>query len=277
MFAPGKETDAYLSKGPLLTDRLSARGIKLYADGALGSRGALLKEDYSDEPGNKGLSILSDSVYQVYAEASLEYGFQLNTHCIGDSANARILKLYASSLKKINDLRWRIEHAQVISQEDRHYFADFGIIPSVQPVHATSDAPWAGARLGADRLNEAYAYKSLLKQLGLLALGTDFPVERIYPIENFYAAVFRKNRFGEPVEGFQPEEAISREEALRGLTIWAALASFEEDRKGSLETGKRADFVILDRDIMLVDENDVLQTKVVDTYVAGEKVTGKNN
>jgi len=273
MFSTGKETLEYLKNGPLITDKLTARSVKLYADGALGSRGALLKEPYNDDPDNTGISLLSDSIYTIYSKACLEYGFQLNTHCIGDSANSRVLKLYAESLKEMNDLRWRIEHAQILSEEDRHYFRDYGIIASVQPVHATSDAPWAGKRLGEQRLQDAYSYKSLLNQLGILALGTDFPVERISPVENFYAAVFRKNRFGEPVDGFLPDEALSREEALRGLTIWAALSSFEEDRKGSLEVGKQADFIILDRDLMKAREEDILNTQVINTFISGEQVT----
>jgi len=273
MFSTGKETLEYLKNGPLITDKLTARSVKLYADGALGSRGALLKEPYNDDPDNTGISLLSDSIYTIYSKACLEYGFQLNTHCIGDSANSRLLKLYAESLKEMNDLRWRIEHAQILSEEDRHYFRDYGIIASVQPVHATSDAPWAGKRLGEQRLQDAYSYKSLLNQLGILALGTDFPVERISPVENFYAAVFRKNRFGEPVDGFLPDEALSREEALRGLTIWAALSSFEEDRKGSLEVGKQADFIILDRDLMKAREEDILNTQVINTFISGEQVT----
>ena len=273
MFSPDEKTLKYIKNGPLITDNLTARSIKLYADGALGSRGALLKEPYRDDPKNRGLNLLADSTYDTYSKACLEYGFQLNTHCIGDSANSRILQLYANSLQEMNDLRWRIEHAQVVSKEDLHFFKEYGIIPSVQPVHATSDAPWAAERLGNERIQEAYSYSSLLNQLGILALGTDFPVERISPIENFYAAVFRKNRFGEPVEGFLPEEALSREEALRGMTIWAALASFEEERKGSLEVGKRADFIIIDRDIMKVSEENVVKAEIIDTYISGEKVS----
>jgi len=273
MFQPGESTLEFLKKGPILTDKLSARSVKLYADGALGSRGALLKEPYSDDTGNMGLLLLNDSIYSVYSKACLDYGFQLNTHCIGDSANSHVLKLYAESLEEMNDLRWRVEHAQVVSEEDREYFKNYGIIPSVQPVHATSDAPWAGKRLGNERLKNAYSYKSLMNQLGILALGTDFPVERISPIENFYAAVFRKNRFGEPVNGFLPSEALSRQEALRGLTIWAAIASFEENRKGSLEVGKQADFIILNRDIMKSSEEDLLKAEIIDTYVSGKRVT----
>ncbi|MCA1763382.1 MAG: amidohydrolase family protein, partial [Flavobacteriales bacterium] len=166
----------------------------------------------------------------------------------------------------------RIEHAQIVSHDDRLMFGDYGIIPSVQPVHATSDGPWAEDRLGAERMENAYAYRTLKKELGLLALGTDFPVERISPIENYYAAVFRKNRFGEPEEGFRPEESLTRQEALRGITIWAALASFEDDKKGSLEVGKQADFVVLDRNLIKAPEEDILKTRVLATYIHGEEV-----
>jgi len=273
MIRPGEKTLDFIKNGPLITEKLSARSVKLYADGALGSRGALLKMPYSDDPDNYGLSLLKDSIYDIYSEACLDFGYQLNTHCIGDSANKRVLQLYAESLEGINDLRWRIEHAQIVSDEVRHYFKEYAIIPSVQPVHATSDGPWAEQRLGKERMLDAYAYKSLLSQLGILALGTDFPVERISPIENFYSAVFRKNRFGKPVNGFLPSEALSRQEALRGLTIWAALASFEEDRKGSLEVGKQADFIILDRDIMKISEEDLLKAEIIDTYISGKSVT----
>ena len=272
MVQPGEGSLDFISKGPMITDRLTARSIKLYADGALGSRGALLKEPYSDDPGNYGLRLLSDSTYQTYAQAAYENGFQVCTHCIGDSANAFVLELYARTLGDINDLRWRIEHAQVVSPTDLHYFADFGIIPSVQPIHAMSDMAWAGDRLGTSRIDDAYAYKSLKKELGVIALGTDFPVEGISPIANFHAAVFRRNTAGEPQGGYHINQALTRADAMRGLTIWAALANFEEERKGSLEPGKVADFILMDRDILKVSEADVLRARVLGTWIAGEQV-----
>lgn len=272
MVEPGEESLEFIAAGPMVTDRLTARSVKLYADGALGSRGAYLKEPYADDPGNRGLRLLDDSTYHVYAEAALENGFQLCTHCIGDSANAFVLDLYARSLGGINDLRWRIEHAQVVSPQDRHYFADFGIIPSVQPIHATSDMAWAETRLGPVRIQDAYAFKSLKEELGIIAIGTDFPVEGMSPVHNFYAAVFRKNAQGQPDGGFQIDQALTREDALRAMTIWAALANFEEDRKGSLEVGKDADFILLDRDLLKVPEKDVLGTRVLGTWIKGERV-----
>lgn len=270
MLQPGDNTVEFMSNGHLITDRLTVRGLKLYGDGALGSRGALLKESYSDAPHQHGIRILDTATYNTYAEACLKYDYQLCTHCIGDSANASVLEFYAKSLGEMNDRRWRIEHAQIVSESDRHFFKDFAIIPSVQPVHATSDGDWAEERLGAHRMPDAYAYNSLKNELGIVALGTDFPVERISPIENFYAAVFRKNRHGEPAEGFEMEEALSREDALRGLTIWAALASFEEAQKGSIALGKNADFVLLDRDLLKSPESEILKTKVIATIVAGD-------
>lgn len=272
MFSPDSATLEQMERGPVLTDRLTARSVKLYSDGALGSRGALLKEPYADDPENYGIQLLTDSVFNLFANACLENDFQLNTHCIGDSANAHVLKLYKSVLERMNDRRWRIEHAQIVSHDDRLMFGDYGIIPSVQPVHATSDGPWAEERLGPERMDHAYAFRTLKKELGIIALGTDFPVERISPIENYYAAVFRKNRFGEPEEGFRPEEALTRQEAIRGITIWAALASFEEDKKGSLKVGKQADFVVLDRNLIKAPEEDILKTKVLATFIHGEEM-----
>lgn len=272
MLQPGEGTISFMENGPLLTPKLSARALKLYGDGALGSRGALLKQPYSDSHDLLGIQILDTALYHQYADACNEYGFQLCTHCIGDSSNAEVLQLYAKSLGGMTDKRWRIEHAQVVSESDRHYFKDFAIIPSVQPTHATSDGDWAGDRLGESRMEGAYAYNSLKNELGIVALGTDFPVERIFPIETFYAAVFRKDRFGIPTEGFRMEEALTREDALRGMTIWAALASFEEAEKGSIEIGKRADFVLLDYDLLKAAESDILKTKVVKTILNGEEV-----
>ena len=271
MLEPGDGAIEFMQKGPFITDQLSARSFKLYADGSLGSRGALLKEPYSDQPETYGVYLLNDSILNMYADACYKNGFQLCTHCIGDSANAVILEKYASTLGGVTDLRWRIEHAQVVSETDRHYYSDYAIIPSMQPVAAISDMNWATERLGEERIKEAYSLKSLKNQLGFLALGTDFPVDQLSPIGNFYSAVFRKNKNGEPKDGYQIDEALSREDALRGITIWAALASFEEGRKGTLEAGKRADFVILDTDLINARESDIAKAKVLATYVAGQK------
>lgn len=265
-----------MRKGPLLSERLTVRSVKAYADGALGSRGALLKAPYSDDPGNVGLLLTPVEELDRWAEACLDYGFQLNVHCIGDSANAFVLKRFAHHLKEMNDLRWRIEHAQVVSPGDRHYFRDYGIIPSVQPVHATSDGPWAAERLGAERVNHAYAYESLRQSLGILALGTDFPVEEIDPLNTFYAAVFRKSPATPDNPAFQPEEALSPEHALRGMTIWAALASFEEENKGSLVEGKFADFIVLNRDLTKVTEAEIGKVKVVGTWLGGVQMDAAN-
>jgi predicted amidohydrolase YtcJ len=263
----------FMQNGPYTTDQLTVRSVKLYGDGALGSRGALLKQPYTDDPSNTGLALMTDSSLAFWATACLEYGYQLCTHAIGDSANAWILNRYAGFLKEMNDHRWRIEHAQVISPEDRYYFRNFGIIPSVQPVHGTSDGAWAEERLGPERITHAYAYESLRNTLGILPLGTDFPVEAISPIDNFYAAVFRKKISDPDGSRFLPDEALSRENALRGMTIWAALAAFEEAQKGSLEPGKAADFVILDRDLIKAPETEVAKVKVVATYVSGAQMT----
>jgi predicted amidohydrolase YtcJ len=254
---------------------LDVRGFKVYADGALGSRGACLLQPYDDQKNWKGFLLSNQKHFQEIAEKIAAKGFQMCTHCIGDSANRVILKIYASVLKGKNDHRWRIEHAQVISPEDFHYFGDYNIVPSVQPTHATSDMRWAGARLGEKRLKTAYAYNQLLQQNGWIPLGTDFPVENINPIYTFYAAIERKDLKGYPAGGFQPENAIGRADALRGMTIWAAKAQFEEKEKGSIEPGKFADFVILDNDIMKIKGTELPNVKVLKTYVNGEKVYEK--
>ncbi len=265
--------DYYLKTGPYKTEKLNIRAFKFYADGALGSRGACLKEDYSDQKNWKGFLLNEQKHFEQKAELLAKTPFQMATHCIGDSAYKIILAAYKrAGIKKAN--RWRIEHAQVISSGEISQ-SDF-IIPSIQPTHATSDMYWVGERLGKNRSKYAYAYKDLLKNAGLVALGTDFPVEDISPFKTFYAAVTRQDAKGYPGGGFQMENALSREEALRGMTIWAAYSNFEEHEKGSLEKGKQADFIILDTDLMNCDIKNVLSGKVEHTYIGGKKVYQAN-
>jgi predicted amidohydrolase YtcJ len=199
-------------------------------------------------------------------------GWQMCTHAIGDSGNRTMLNIYAKYLKGKNDLRWRIEHSQVVNKNDFDLFGANSVIPSVQPTHATSDMYWAGDRLGSERVKGAYAYKQLLQENGWIPLGTDFPVEDISPFKTFYAAVARKDAKGWPPGGFQMENALTRQEALRGMTIWAAKANFEETEKGSLERGKFADFIILNKDIMKTEEGQLLNVNVLKTFVGGEQV-----
>jgi len=275
MLADNPDNYDYLFKrGVYKTPRLDIRAFKVYADGALGSRGACLLKPYSDTT-TKGFLLSTQKHFQEVAEKLAAKGFQMCTHAIGDSANRVMLKIYASVLKGKNDRRWRIEHAQVIAPEDIKYFKDYSIIPSVQPTHATSDMRWAVKRLGPQRIKTAYVYKELLEQNGWLPLGTDFPVENINPIYTFYAAVERRDLNGYPEGGFQMENALSRTQALKGMTIWAAKANFEEKEKGSIEPGKYADLVILDQDLMKVKGNELPKTKVLKTYINGEKVYEK--
>jgi predicted amidohydrolase YtcJ len=264
--------DHYLPKGPYKTDLLYVKGVKAYADGALGSRGACLLQPYTDKPGWSGFLLSPPAHYDSLAALLAGTDWQLCTHAIGDSGNRVILQVYNKYLKGKNDRRWRIEHAQVINEQDFDLFGRASVIPSVQPTHATSDMYWAGERLGTGRLKDAYAYKRLLGQNGWLPLGTDFPVEDISPFKTFLAAVFRVDAKGFPAGGFQPGDALTREETIRGMTIWAARADFLEKEVGSLEAGKKADFVILDRDLMEVPASGVLETKPVATYAAGVKV-----
>jgi predicted amidohydrolase YtcJ len=236
MLSDSKANFDYLEKtGIIKTDRLNVRSIKVYADGALGSRGACLLQPYSDKPGWSGFLLSSPAHFDSVANFIYQKGWQMCTHAIGDSGNRTMLKIYAKYLKGKNDLRWRIEHSQVVNQNDFDLFGANSIIPSVQPTHATSDMYWAGDRLGADRVKGAYAYKQLLQQNGWIPLGTDFPVEDISPFKTFYAAVVRKDAKGWPEGGFQIENALTREETLRGMTLWAAKANFEDREKGSLE------------------------------------------
>ncbi len=258
-------------KAPYSNGRLRVGTLKLYIDGALGSRGALLKYPYSDDPSTSGIRIGSEGVFMKECAWAMKSGFQVATHCIGDLANHEALRVYGALLKSENDLRWRIEHAQVVDPSDIHLFRKYSIIPSIQPTHATSDMFWADERLGS-RIKNAYVYKALLSQLGWLPSGTDFPIEKVSPIYTFFAAVYRKNLGFEPDTGFQTENALTKEEALKSMTIWAAKASFEEGVKGSIEKGKYADFVLLDRDIMSVPDYEIPSTRVLMTIVGGEVV-----
>ncbi|MFN7540352.1 MAG: amidohydrolase [Bacteroidota bacterium] len=262
----------WLKKGPYETDRLRVASFKVYGDGALGSRGACLIHDYTDQPGWKGFLLRSIAHYDSVAARLINSPFQMCTHAIGDSANRALLTIYAKYLKGKNDRRWRIEHAQVIHPEDFAYYGNYNIIPSIQPTHATSDMYWAGDRLGTERLKGGYAFRQLLEQNGWIPLGTDFPVEDISPYKTFLASVFRKDSKGFPAGGFQMENALTREQTIRGMTIWAAKAAMQEKQLGSLEAGKKADFILLSQDLMKVTEQQVLATKVVSTYIGGKQV-----
>jgi predicted amidohydrolase YtcJ len=271
-----KNYNFLFKNGKIKTDRLNVRAFKVYADGALGSRGAALLKPYSDKPGWSGFLLSSQQHFDSVANIIARHGFQMCTHAIGDSGNSTILNIYAKYLKGKNDRRWRIEHAQVINPSDFHLFGQYNIIPSVQPTHATSDMYWAADRLGADRVKGAYAFRQLLNENGWIPLGTDFPVEDISPFKTFYAAVFRIDANQFPKGGFQMENALTRQQAIKGMTIWAARSNFEEKEKGSLEKGKWADLIILDRDLMRVNAKDVLSTTVLATLVGGETVYSKN-
>jgi predicted amidohydrolase YtcJ len=264
----------YLKHGIDTTDRLTVRAFKFYADGALGSRGACLLAPYNDVLPNPHYGMMLDSVnhFRKRAYDLWTHGFQMCTHAIGDSANRVMLDIYAEVTADSSDHRWRIEHAQVVHQQDIAKFGKYHVIPSIQPTHATSDMTWAMQRLGQNRLMRAYTYRELKEQMGMVALGTDFPVEGISPIHTFYAAVARKDLKGQPEQGFQSENALSREDALKGMTIWAAISNFEENKKGSLENGKFADLVMLDHDILTCKESAILNAKVLLTVVNGEVV-----
>ncbi|MEO7211947.1 amidohydrolase [Mucilaginibacter sp.] len=276
MLADKEENYEYLFKrGAYKTPGLNVRSFKVYGDGALGSRGACLLKPYADKAAWNGFLLSNKAHFEEIAKKIADKGFQMCTHAIGDSANRMILKVYAAALKGKNDKRWRVEHAQIVSPEDVKYFGEYNIIPSVQPTHATSDMAWAVNRLGSARLKSAYAYKDLMKQNGWIPLGTDFPVENINPMYTFYAAVVRKDLKGLPAGGFQMDNALSRTEALKGMTTWAAKANFEENEKGSIAVGKYADFVILDKDIMKVAGSELPNVKVIKTYINGVKVYEK--
>lgn len=263
--------DYYLTKGKIKTDQLNVQSVKVYADGALGSRGAALKAPYSDKDHHFGAMVIGLEDFKALASRIEAANYQMNTHAIGDSANRFVLKTYEKTLQGETDRRWRVEHAQIITDNDFELFKNENIIPSIQPTHATSDMYWAEDRLGAERIKGAYAYKTLLNASGKVALGTDFPVEQVSPFLTFYAAVSRQDVKGYPEGGFNLQDGLSREETLKGMTIWAAYANFEEDEKGSIEVGKFADFIILDQDIMTTDVKNIPNIKVEQTYIGGVK------
>lgn len=257
--------------GPIISDRLIVRAVKEYADGALGSRGALLKQPYADVDSlHFGLLLHTRAHLDSVAQWCLAHGFQMATHCIGDSANKLLLEVYAAALKGTNDKRWRIEHVQCMDPADRHLFAENSVVPSMQPTHLLSDAPWAVDRIGRERFQHAYAWNTAREQIGLVALGTDFPVEAIDPLATYYAATVREYRDGSEIPNCPKAEALSRRDALLGMTLWNAIASFTENDLGSLEVGKRGDFTVVDRDLEKTDAAGLLRAKVIATVVDGE-------
>lgn len=276
MLSPSQvNQDHYFKNGHYKTDRLNVRSFKVYGDGALGSRGAALLKPYQDKAGHHGFLLASEKEYRDLAVLMNKHNFQMNTHAIGDSTNRLLLDIYAEALGGKNDKRWRIEHAQIINPADMAKFGRYSIVPSVQPTHATSDMYWAGDRLGNNRIKHAYPFKELLDQNGYIPLGSDFPVEDINPFYTFHAAVARQDAKNYPQGGFQTENALSREEALRGMTIWAAKAAFEENEKGSIEKGKFADFIILNDDLLTVAPEKMRQMQVLSTYLNGKLVYKK--
>lgn len=262
-------------QGMIFEDKLTVRAMKFYLDGALGSRGALLKTDYCDQLHHRGLQLLSIPEFEMYQQLCLNRGYQVCVHAIGDSANAIALKTFNRNIPENYDARWRIEHAQVVSGKDQKLFANRGVIPSVQPTHATSDAAWADERLCNTSKKGGYAYQNLLKYSNLLALGTDFPVESISTLNTFYSATQRMDAAGHLKKPFIGEQALTRKEALWGMTLWAAYANFDESRTGSLEASKLADFVVMDSDIMTINSSKIPKAKVLATYIGGKMVYPK--
>ncbi|MCB8964428.1 MAG: amidohydrolase [Bacteroidales bacterium] len=267
--------EAFISKGVYQTERLTVRAIKIFADGALGSRGALLLQPYSDDPQNSGIQVETTEKLDSICKLANDAGYQVCTHCIGDAAVRLMIDIYSKYLDENNDKRWRIEHSQIVDPQDMTRYGKYNIIPSIQTTHATSDMDWADERLG-DRIKYAYAYQELLQQNGWLPNGSDFPIEHINPLYGFYSGVARQHFNGEPKDGFQMQNSLTREQALRAMTIWAARSAFEENIKGSLEVGKNADFVILNFDLMNDSINAVPNIKIQQTYVNGEQVYSLN-
>ncbi len=267
----------YYTLGPrseMYGGHLWVRAIKLYADGALGSRGAALLSPYSDDPRNTGLLVSTEAHLQAVATSALRHGFQVATHAIGDRGNRNVLDAYDAALKSVPtaDHRFRVEHAQIIDPADIPRFAELGVIPSMQASHQTSDMRWAEDRLGPSRIRGAYAWRSLLNTGVIVPNGTDFPVEQVNPLITFHSAVTREDATGWPDGGWYPEQRMTRDEALRSMTIWPAYAGFQEHVMGSITPGKYADFTVLDQDIMTVPAGDILKTTVIATYIGGKSV-----
>lgn len=250
------------------------RSVKLYADGALGSRGAALLADYSDDPGNSGLLFVDQDTADANVWRVMSCGLQVAVHAIGDAANRQLLDAYEKALTEFPDNpgRHRMEHAQILDPADVPRFAGMDIIAAMQPTHATSDMYWAGERLGTERLAGAYAWSSLLRSGAKLAFGSDFPVEEVNPMHGIYAAVTRQDLEGSPEGGWLPQERLDREQAIRAFTLDAAYAGFLEQETGSLEQGKRADFIVLNRDIMAVATDEIPEIQVEQTWVDGKLV-----
>ena len=272
LMATRENIERFAAKGPLAEDRLSLRSFKMFADGALGSRGARLLEPYADDPGNLGLFTVKPEELDRICRIAKSSGFQMNVHAIGDAAARLVLDIYEKHLEPGNDLRWRIEHAQLVHDDDLPRFGRLGVIPSVQTTHATSDMGWTEARLGAWRMGRSHRYRDLLAQNGWLAVGSDFPIEGIDPLRGFRSAVFRVDDSGRPAGGFRFSQSLSRIEALRAMTIWAARANFEEENRGSLEPGKWADFTALDTDLMEDSEEAIQNANVIATVMTGKTV-----
>ncbi|MBI5474469.1 MAG: amidohydrolase [Ignavibacteriae bacterium] len=273
----GKDWQEYLRSGPDIgqnDERLTVRALKLYVDGALGSRGAALIEPYTDDPGNRGLTLTSSEALRTASAQALDKGFQVCVHAIGDRANHIALNIFEDVFKanriKADGARFRVEHVQVLDELDIPRFAKANVIPSMQPTHCTSDMYWAEDRLGPTRVKFAYAWRSLLNTGCIIPGGSDFPVERPDPLRGFYAAITRQDEANWPNGGWYPDQRMTREEALKAFTTWAAYAAFEERRRGSIEVGKLADIVVLSNDIMKCDVSEILKVRVLHTIVGGE-------
>jgi predicted amidohydrolase YtcJ len=263
-----------MKHGKFENKNLTIRSFKLYMDGALGSRGALLKSPYSDRENYSGIQLTSNQAFQMWIDRMLQIDYQLNVHAIGDRGNEIVLLGLKRVFEQKPDHRWRIEHAQVVDPNDFHYFGDYAVFPSVQPTHAISDHDWAALRIGPKRMKGAYAYRSLYEQFGMLALGTDFPVESINPFLTLRAAVLRCDENNKPIQGFMNDETLSFELAMKGMTIWPQFASFQENKRGMLIKGMEATFFISER--ALNEKSIPAENRAISTYIKGREVYDSN-